>query len=95
MNKIVCSLLAAGAAAISVASPAQAEPRFEQRHEQRYDPGYSRYRYASQEWRERQWRELYRARRQFYAHWNGNPWERARFERWYGRRCAELRAWRG
>jgi hypothetical protein len=87
MKKIVCSLLAAGAAALATASPARAEPRFEQRD--------TRYRYVSREWREREWRELYRERRLFYAHWNGNPWQRARFERWYVRRCAELRNWRG
>jgi len=89
MNKIVCSILAAGAAALAAVSPARAEPRFEQRQRD------TRYRYALQERREREWRELYRARRQFYAHWNGNPWQRARFERWYGHRCAELRSWRG
>ena len=89
MNKIVCSLLAAGAAALAAASPARAEPRFE------YQQRDTRYRYALQERREREWRELYRARRQFYAHWNGNPWQRVRFERWYGRRCAELRSWHG
>jgi len=89
MNRIVCSILAAGSAALAAASPAHAEPRYEQRYEQRD----TRYRYALAERREREWRELVRARRQFYAHWNGNPWERARFERWYGRRCAELRGW--
>jgi hypothetical protein len=87
MNRIICSLLAAGAAALAVASPAHAQPRFGYGFEQR-DP---RYRHASHRWRAQQWRELYRARRHFYAHWNGAPWERARFERWYARRCAELR----
>jgi hypothetical protein len=83
MKQIVCSLLAAGAAALAIASPARAEPRFEQRD--------TRYRRAWLERREREWRKLHRARRHFYAHWNGNPWERARFERWYARRCAALR----
>ncbi|HYY52203.1 MAG TPA: hypothetical protein VE755_04980 [Myxococcales bacterium] len=105
MNRIVCSLLAAGAAALAIASPARAEPRYEQPYtpygyEQPYTPyPYEQWgpghRYAWRAEREREWRELYRARRHFYAYWNGNPWARARFERWYSRRCAELRFWRG
>lgn len=42
-------------------------------------------------WRARRWHELEQTRRAFYSHWDGNPWRRARFERWYERRCAELR----
>jgi hypothetical protein len=90
MKKIIISLAAAGAAALALASPARAEPRFEHR-----DAGYytQPYRYASEWRREREWRELERARRHFYARWNGNPWERARFERWYAHRCEDLRRW--
>jgi hypothetical protein len=90
MKKIIISLAAAGAAALALASPARAEPRFESR-----DTGYytQQYRYASAFRREREWRELQRARRHFYAHWNGNRWERARFERWYAQRCEDLRRW--
>ena len=32
MNRIVCSILAAGSAALAAASPAHAEPRYEQRN---------------------------------------------------------------
>jgi hypothetical protein len=84
MKRIVCSLLAAGAAAVTAASPANARPREEprpfERSEYRWRPaaGY-------------RWREIQRARHQFYARWNGNPWERERFERWYAHRCSELR----
>jgi Ni/Co efflux regulator RcnB len=85
MKRIVCSLVAAGAAALALASPARADTRFEPRD--------TRYRYASEWRREHEWRRLYWARRHFYAHWNGNPWERARFERWYAHRCDELRGW--
>ena len=34
------------------------------------------------------------ARDRFYATWRGDPWQRDRFEGWYGARCAELdRRW--
>jgi hypothetical protein len=36
--------------------------------------------------------ELQREREQFYRQWRGNPWARARFERYYERRMAEMRA---
>ena len=88
MNRIICSLIAAGAAALAVASPAQAESNIGRQASSRVE-------YRWQRASDRQWRELERARHAFYARWNGNPWERARFERWYGRRCEELRhrAW--
>ncbi len=34
--------------------------------------------------------ELREARERFYAHWNGNPWARRRFERWYAERRLQL-----
>jgi hypothetical protein len=40
----------------------------------------------------RAWRELQLERERFYRHWRGNPWARARFERYYERRQAEMRA---
>ena len=89
MTRIICSVLAAGAAALSVAAPAHAACRYEARHEPRA------YRAASFSERrhEREWGELERARRMFYRHWNGSRYERARFERWYEHRCEELRRW--
>jgi len=51
-----------------------------------------------------EYRRLEEARADFYATWHGNPWRRARFERWYASRRAELdrrrewlasRGWRG
>jgi len=82
MTRMICSLLAAGAAALAVASPAQAQPRtdFDGRAQYRLDRAGGR-----------AWLDLQRTRRRFYARWNGNPWERARFERWYAHRCEELR----
>ena len=84
MNRIVCSLLAAGAAALAVASPAHAHPWWE-----REPSGRPEYRW--QRFSGREWRALRHARRHFYARWNSDPWERARFERWYEHRCDELR----
>ena len=84
MTRMICSLIAAGAAALSVASPAQAQPL--------YGPeAHGHVEYRMERASARQWRELDRARRKFYARWDGNPWARARFERWYAHRCEELR----
>src|SRR5262249_41908731 len=66
MNRIVCSLLAAGAAALALASPAGAHPLPEEA-----PCGRSEYRWERLSWRE--WRELRRARHRFYASWDGNP----------------------
>ncbi len=81
MNRMICSLLAAEAATLAVVSKAQAQPLPE-------PPGAARveYRYA----RANEWRELQRTRREFDARWH-SPRERKRFERWYARRCEELR----
>ena len=84
MTRMICSLIAAGAAALSIASPAQAQPM--------YGPEvHGQVEYRLERARGREWREVERARHRFYAHWNGNPWQRARFERWYAHRCEELR----
>jgi hypothetical protein len=83
MNRMIRSLMAAGAAVLALASPAQAHPedvRSDYRTEYRYQRASAR-----------AWRELELARRRFFARWDGNPWERARFERWYAHRCEELR----
>jgi len=37
-----------------------------------------------------EFRRLEETRADFYATWHGNPWRRARFERWYAVRRAEL-----
>ena len=34
--------------------------------------------------------DLEEARERFYGRWHGDPRDRARFERWYAARCAEL-----
>jgi hypothetical protein len=88
MKKIVCSVLAAGAAACAVASPVRAEPLPYARDPR---PEAHAVRPVNSGYREGEWRELYRARRAFYARWNGNLRERARFESWYAHRCEELR----
>ena len=81
MNRMICSLLAAGAATFAVVSKAQAQPLPEPPRAARVE-----YRYE----RANEWRELRRTRRDFYARWHSMR-ERARFERWYARRCEELR----
>ncbi len=87
MRRIVCSVLAAGAAALAAAAPAHAEGLREERRE----TFAARTASAIERRHEREWAELMRVRHRFYARWNGNPRERARFERWYARRCEELR----
>ena len=88
MTRLICSILAAGSAAISMAAPASAHemPARFQVHQtapvvQRVD--YDRYRAG-------EWRELQMARHRFYGR-EHSRWERARFDRWYERRCEELR----
>jgi Ni/Co efflux regulator RcnB len=86
MTRLICSILAAGSTALSLAAPASA-------HEVRYDGhatapiarrvDYDRY-------RGEQWRELEMTRHRFYSRPHSR-FERARFERWYARRCDELR----
>ena len=83
MKRIVCTVLAAGAVALAAAAPARAESH-RVMPSAREASGWNRS-------RAEEWRELTRARRAFYARWNGNPRQRARFERWYERRCEELR----
>ena len=92
MKRIVCSLLAAGAAALALAAPANAHPVCTDRPPE-YGWRTSDSRFDRFDWRDHRWRALDRARRAFYRHWDGDPWERARFERWYARRCRELRYW--
>ncbi|HTO97535.1 MAG TPA: hypothetical protein VMK66_10870 [Myxococcales bacterium] len=87
MKKIVSSVLAAGAAAFALASPARAETRPYARPEAHTVRPVSAY----QRNHESEWGDLYRARREFYARWKGNARERARFESWYAHRCDELR----
>jgi hypothetical protein len=102
MTRTICSILAAGAAAISMAAPAHAASRYGNSNQapayravsfEHREYGRRPYRGASFfEWRrEREWAQLERARRMFYRHWNGNPYERVRFQRWYAHRCEELR----
>ena len=89
MTRLICSILAAGSAAISMAAPASAHEmpaRFEAHQTapvvQRVD--YDRY-------RGEEWRELQVARRRFYGTRHTRR-ERARFDRWYAQRCDHLRS---
>ena len=85
MKRTICSILAAGAALIGAAVPAHAESRH------RTFPAR-----AASAWErrdERAFMQLQRVRHRFYARWNGDWRERARFERWYAHRCEELRHW--
>jgi Ni/Co efflux regulator RcnB len=101
MTRLICSILAAGSAAVSLSSPARAD-EFRDREEHRpapiasryddeglYGPRYEGMRFRDHERRER-WRELEWERQRFYS-FRHTRWECARFERWYARRCQELR----
>jgi len=94
MKRTVSGLLAAGTAIFALAAPAHAHPAYPDRPPdsgwRRTDSHFDGYGYR----RDPRWRELVRARRAFYRRWNGDPWVRARFERWYARRCDQLRYWR-
>jgi Ni/Co efflux regulator RcnB len=90
MTRLICSILAAGSAAVSLSSPARAD-EFRGRDEHRPAPIASRYdgdRYDRHDGE--RWRELQRERERFYS-FRHTRWECARFERWYARRCNELR----
>lgn len=97
MKRMITFVSAAGAAALMLLSTSaradheRDEGRFEQRYDQGRDGPGDGWRERRAEWREHEWRELQQRRRIFYARWDGNPWRRARFERWYRQRCAELR----
>ena len=82
MIRIVHGILAASAIAFSGGAA----------HAERCGPPayYQRHAYWRELRRERALYELRRERDRFYARWDGNPYERVRFERWYHRRCAEL-----
>jgi hypothetical protein len=82
MKRIACTVLAAFAVSLAAAAPAHAEVRrtMPLPAASAWDRGHGD-----------GWRELARARRAFYARWNGNLRERARFERWYAHRCEQLR----
>ncbi len=95
MKRMMTLITAAGAAGLLLASTAARADEYRDRDDhygeryRGYDEG--RREFRAREWREHEWRELQEARRAFYARWDGNPWRRARFERWYAQRCAELR----
>jgi len=82
MTRIARSLILAASLSLCAAPAFAKDYRGEERHE-RYD----RVRWEAR----RELRELENARDRFYAHWSGSPWSRARFERWYAGRRAELR----
>lgn len=87
MTRLICSVLAAGSAALSMAAPASAHecspPAYVHETAPARRVDYDRYRGD-------EWRELHFARRRFYERWHPR-WEVARFERWYAHRCDELR----
>lgn len=93
MIRTICSVLAAAAATVTAVAPAHAEGRYEARQEARHEPFAVRAASAWERRHEREWARLQRTRHRFYKRWNGNPYERARFERWYAHRCDELRRW--
>jgi hypothetical protein len=90
MKRVICSILAAGAAALSLSSAARADDGRGRREEHRPVPIASRYDGQRIRDRDAQWRELQQQRRRFYS-FRRTRAECARFERWYARRCDELR----
>ncbi len=94
MTRLICSILAAGSTAISLAAPASAHEAFEPHQtapvvRSDYD-GYRERRVDYDRYRGEEWRELQFARHRFYSRPHSR-WERMRFERWYAHRCDELR----
>jgi hypothetical protein len=99
MKKFIRTMVMCGAAAVALASTA-ARADGDEGREHRGAVEFRERAGAGREWRERreldeQWRELAEARERFYAGWQGNPWRRARFERWYAIRRDELSRWSG
>ena len=97
MTRLICSILAAGSAALSMSAPARAG---ESRDEHRAAPVAPRYGgdgmhdrdrdHDGDRFRGERWRELQRERQRFYS-FRHSRGECARFERWYARRSDELR----
>ena len=102
MRNIVRTLVIFGAAALALtATPARADGG-EWREPREAGGDWREQREAGGDWREhrhqdreqrREWRDLAEARERFYASWQGNPWRRLRFERWYHHRRDELVRW--
>jgi Ni/Co efflux regulator RcnB len=82
MTRLICSILAAGSTAFSMAAPASA-------HEDRA-PIARRADYEGGRYRHEGWRELQRERQRF-CQVRHTRAECARFERWYSQRCDQLR----
>ena len=89
MTRLICSILAAGSAAISMAAPASAH-ELPQRFESHETAPVAVHRVDYDRYRGEEWRELQFARQRFYSRPH-NRWERMRFERWYAHRCDHLR----
>jgi hypothetical protein len=98
MTRVICSILAAGSAALALSSPARADEYRERYEEHAPAPIARRYDDEGMRWRDRdgdryrgeRWRELQRERRQFYSFRHSRA-ECARFERWYEWRLDRLR----
>jgi len=97
MTRLICSILAAGSAAFSMSSPARAD-----QCRPEHGPVAIASRYEGDGFHGRDWeraraerlRELRMERQRFYSFRHTRA-ECARFERWYARRCDELRFHRG
>jgi Ni/Co efflux regulator RcnB len=90
MKRIICSVLAAGFAALSLSSAARADDGRDRREEHRPAPIAARHDGQGMRDRDAQWRELQQQRQRFYSLRRTRA-ECARFERWYARHCDELR----
>ncbi len=87
MKRVICSILAAGSAALSLSSAARAD---DGREQHRPVPITSRYDGQRIRDRDARWRDLRQERQRFYSFRHTRA-ECARFERWYARRCDQLR----
>ena len=102
MKPIFKSLVIAGTAAVALAGTAaradqpvyfrQPEPVARQVYAPAPEVAFRRAGWEERMHEHEAFRHLEHERAEFYAHWNGNPWSRRRFEHHYAERMAELRA---
>ncbi len=89
MKNIIRALVIGGVAALALTSTAARADGGEWREHGEASRGRDRG-WREQRERGREWHELGEARERFYATWQGDPWRRVRFERWYDHRRDEM-----
>ena len=102
MNRIFKSLIIAGTAAVALAGTAARADQPFYSHDTAPvaqaipsaplpEVAFRRAGWRDREYEREAFRHLEHERAEFYAHWNGNPWARRRFERHYAEQVQELR----